>query len=64
MEDQNWIDIACHIVNETELAIQIDDGDRTAWIPKSLIDSIDTGGQHCCDVVYIPEWLALEKGLI
>jgi hypothetical protein len=54
------IDIACVIIHETERAWLIDAGtDDNVWIPKSI-------GEHdpTDDTIAMPEWLAIEKGLI
>ena len=49
----------------THSAIQVYDGTRTAWVPRSQIvdyeDALDPGAQI---KIELPEWLALEKGLI
>jgi hypothetical protein len=51
------VDIACEIRAETECAVQVSDGTIKVWLPKSLVE-IEDGA------VAIPEWLALERGLI
>jgi hypothetical protein len=54
------IDITCTIVRETEKAYNIDHGDKErVWVPKSLCvyDANDK-------TMAMPEWLAMEKGLI
>lgn len=52
------VDIACEIRSETERAIQIYDGERTVWLPRSQIEIGHDG------TIAMPEWLAMEKGLI
>jgi len=52
------VDIACEIRAETERAIQIFDGDKTVWLPRSQVEIGDDG------TVAMPSWLATEKGLI
>lgn len=42
----------------TDLAIRFYDGQRTVWLPRSQIEIGDDG------TVTMPEWLAMEKGLI
>jgi hypothetical protein len=42
----------------TALAVQFYDGERTVWLPRSQIEINDDG------TVSMPEWLAMEKGLI
>jgi len=48
---------------ETDAAILVNDGDRTAWLPKSKVD-IDAEEDDGTVVIHIPEWLALNEGLI
>lgn len=58
------IEMTADFVRETEKAILINDGDNEVWLPKSQID------YHLDEfkgVVYIndlPEWLAVDKGLV
>ena len=52
------IDIAGEIRAETEKAIQFFDGDVVVWLPRSQIEVNDDG------TVTMPEWLAIEKGLV
>ena len=53
------IDITVEIRAETEKAIQVFDGIRTVWLPKSQVQVNDDDG-----TVTTPEWLAMEKELI
>lgn len=58
------IEVAVQLHHETEKAWLVsDDGDRTraVWIPKSQAE-IDAKGKH--HELTMPEWLALDKGLI
>lgn len=62
------IEIDCEVRAVTRDAIQIHDGKRTAWIPKSQISDW-TGGPDDAPgpgttSIFIPEWLATDKGLI
>jgi len=57
------IEIACNVLRETAKAYLIHDGKQEVWIPKSQISD------ECVDKnriisIFIPEWLANEKGLI
>lgn len=59
------IDVVCVAETENALGVAWDKKDNVeAWIPKSQI--IDGEVQEYGDegVMTIPEWLALEKGLI
>ena len=51
------IDIACEVRRETERAFLIFDGANEVWLPKTLVE-IEDGAAT------MPEWLALDKGLI
>lgn len=52
------IDIAGTVRDETDRAVLFYDGDRYAWLPKSLVEIDPAGG------IALPEWLARERGLI
>lgn len=52
------VDIDGEIRVRTEKAIQFYDGATTVWLPLSQIEINDD------DTVTMPEWLALDKGLI
>jgi hypothetical protein len=52
------VDVAGEIRAQTDRAIQFYDGSRTVWLPRSQIEINDD------DTVTMPEWLALDKGLI
>lgn len=43
---------------QTEKAVQFFDGSKTVWLPRSQIEINDDG------TVTMPEWLAMDKGLI
>lgn len=46
-------------VRETELAVLLDIDGEEIWFPKSQIDM-----RSWSNIVEIPEWLAIEKGLL
>ena len=52
------VDIEGEIRAQTEKAIQFYDGKTTAWLPRSQIEINDDG------TVTMPEWLAMDKGLV
>lgn len=58
MSDPRLTDIAGEKRGETEKAIQIFDGARTAWVPKSQVEDNEDG------TFTMPEWLAKEKEFI
>ena len=61
------IEIACEVRRETDKAWLVFDGVQEVWIAKSQISDYteDTGlfGTKVCSI-FIPVWLATEKGLI
>ena len=58
------IDITVEIIHETDAAFLVNDGDEDVWVPKSQIENNEDLYVGCCDVIYIPVWLALDKGFI
>ena len=62
------VEIACEVRRQTDKAWLIFDGSREAWIPTSQIsdyatDKGDLGGEKVTSI-FIPVWLATEKGLV
>lgn len=55
----NLVDIAGEIQGETEKAFRFYDGKEIVWIPKSQCEWDEES-----KIMTMPEWLALEKGLI
>jgi len=60
------VEVAVELVRETDKAYLVHDGDTDMWIPKSQVSDLEKvtidGKVHLAFT--IPEWLALEKGLI
>lgn len=58
----NDIEIACEIRAESAKAYLVYDGKTEVWIPKSQVsDDCEENGKITS--IFIPEWLATEKGL-
>ena len=55
------VDISVEVKAETDAAVKVFDGDTTCWLPKSQIEIERLNGGV---IVTMPEWLALDKGLI
>lgn len=65
----NDIEIAGEVKVETERAILFFDGKVEEWVPKSQVSDYSVRGDDFddwtdIDVIFIPEWLALDKGFI
>jgi hypothetical protein len=62
------IEIDVEVRRVTASAILIHDGKREAWIPKSQVsdwtDGPDDAPGTGTTSIFIPEWLATEKGLV
>jgi hypothetical protein len=59
------VEIDLEILLETEKAIRVTDGDKQCWIAKSLIENYDDDWEiGNTETMSVPEWLALEEGLI
>lgn len=53
------VDVAGELRRETEKAFLIFDGLKEVWLPKSQVEHSPQDGTFT-----MPEWLAMEKGLI
>lgn len=58
------VEIECEVKLKTERAYLINDGKREAWIPISMVsDSCEDSKGHITSI-FIPLWLATDKGLV
>lgn len=57
------IELSCEVLGESEKAYKLDFGTKECWIPKSQINDYMEEDNSIVSV-FIPEWLAFEKGLI
>lgn len=66
LESKGFCYISCEIRRFTDKAVLIHDGAKEAWIPRSQIEDPDPSelevGEHT--ELLLPEWLAMDKGLI
>lgn len=62
MNDRDEIDICVEFLKESDRAIKVSDGNVEEWLPKSQIEYDGEPGDTI--TVTMPNWLALEKGLI
>jgi Mg2+/Co2+ transporter CorC len=59
-----YVTINCSMLEPREKAIEItDDGVNSFWIPRSQIKNIEELDDMTMNLT-IPEWLAIDKGLI
>lgn len=65
MTKSNIVDIDVEITARTGKAVLVHTGvkEDAAWLPLSQIEITPTGTEGV-ETVTLPEWLALEKGLI
>jgi hypothetical protein len=58
MPDAKLFDFAAELKHETENAFLVTDGDKDYWLPKSMTEDNGDGTWT------IPEWIAIEKGIV
>jgi hypothetical protein len=59
-----YVEIECKGLRETTAAIKIYTGRGTCWIPKSQLREQVTALLPADITIEVPEWLAVEKGLV
>jgi hypothetical protein len=65
MSKSDLIDIEVEILHETADAYLIHDGGvKKVWLPKSEVEIEITRPMQRIGTLTLPEWLALERGLI
>lgn len=57
------IEIDVEIQARTTKALLVSNGKTECWVPRSQISDY-SGSEDSPESIFIPEWLALEKGLI
>ena len=62
-QSKEMVDIFVDIIRETEKALLVTDGVIETWLPKSQIEIIETYKDNGADIE-LPEWLAIDKGLV
>lgn len=63
-KNHDIIEVSVLLKHETDAAILVsEDGEKGIWIPKSKCEFSDSD-VHGFVTIELPEWLALEKGLI
>ena len=66
MGRQEYVEIDLEILNETEKAFRVTDGDVYCWIAKSVIQNYEDDSWEVGDteMMVIPYWIAEDEGLI
>lgn len=61
----NVIDLTVELLHETAAAVRVTDStpDKGVWLPKSQIE-VEHSDKAGIVVVTLPEWLAVDKGLV
>jgi len=59
----NPVEFCGEIKNESDLAYMVYDGDSITWIPKSQVMKLKPV-KNSDFIITIPEWLAIEKGIV
>ena len=56
----------CEVIHETDAAYLLNECGNDIWIPKSQMNDVETSRINGVEYLDfgIPEWLALEKGMI
>jgi hypothetical protein len=60
--DKLMIELFGTTMKETDLAVLIDFGDQELWLPKSQLDEYPDEDDE--GTVILPEWLAINEGLV
>lgn len=65
-KNNDILQLDCYVRHETLQAYLVETGvGKKAWVPKRFVDVTRRGGSMGeCDLLQIPEWLALDKGII
>jgi len=64
MARNNDVDFYGELRHKTTMAYLVFDGDNEIWIPKSLVKELRRIGKGDDYEFTIPEWLAIDKGII
>ena len=66
MPDQLFVEVEAEIKRQTEKAYLVDHGgDEEVWLPKSQVSHrAPDSDKSSLRVFVVPEWLAIEKGLV
>ena len=58
MSDVKLFDFSAELKNETDRAFLVNGGDKDFWLPKRFTENNGDG------TFTIPEWLAIERGIV
>lgn len=63
MAQSKDVEIEIEVLGQTDKALRVSNGKVEAWVPKSQIsDECEENGKTTS--IFIPEWLAVDKGLV
>lgn len=58
------VEIEGRVKKETERAYLFDNGKVEAWVPKSAVTDQSEDDRGVIESIFIPEWMATDKGLV
>jgi hypothetical protein len=58
------ITLELKVIDLREKAARVSDGDREVWLPTSQIKIGESRPGSSITTIEIPEWLAIDKGLV
>jgi hypothetical protein len=62
------VDLEIYVVRDNErdqaILVQLDGGAPKVWLPRSEVEIVYKPGKQNVATVTLPEWLALDKGLV
>jgi len=64
MNETVEIEIPVDVCAETNQAMLVDNGHWQTWVPKSQVIDQRERDDGTIQTIFLPEWLALKKGLI
>lgn len=58
------VEIEGRVKKQTDAAYLFDNGKTEAWVPKSQVTDQSEDDRGVIESIFIPEWLAIDKGLL
>ena len=60
----NIVEIHLEVLDESDAAYKVTDGDAVVWVPKSEVEPANPCEIGDTEVFEVPEWLAVKKGFV